>query len=327
VNETFLDASSMGSRLRVMARKGRSAQRLATRAIHRLCSKSEFTWRYVANLRPWLEYQHRKEPMAATPERLLNQLIRDGIVITSVAELLGDTSLYDELEASLRKREADLADRIDSARKNIDIQGKVKSYLIPLLGSRPLLNPDDIFVRFALQRQLLGIVNGYFGMFAKLHYYNVWHNFATTNEPRESQMWHRDPEDRYILKVFVYFTDIDEGAGPLSYVPGTHARGDLKLEAPSTVYLEGHTRVRRSDDSQMSVIAPKSKWITALGPRGTAVLVDTTGYHKGGWARERDRILYTCMFTSKASPYPEEFDRKLPLSNYPDKNVAFALDI
>jgi Phytanoyl-CoA dioxygenase (PhyH) len=327
MTETFVDAASMTSRLRVMVRKARSLKRLATWAIYRHCSKSDFTWRYVANFRPWLEYQHSREPLAATHERLLNQLIQNGIVITSVAELLGDTSLFDELEASLRKREGDLADQIDFARNNIDSQGKVKSYLLPLLGSRPLLNPDDIFVRFALQRQLLGIVNGYFGMFAKLRYYNVWHNLATKDEPRESQLWHRDPEDRYILKLFVYFTNIDEGGGPLSYIPGSHTRGAFKVEAPSTAHLEGRTRVRRSDDSQISVVAPKSKWITALGPRGTAVLVDTTGYHKGGWARQRDRILYTCMFTSKASPYPEEFERKSPLPNYLDKNTAFAIGI
>jgi Phytanoyl-CoA dioxygenase (PhyH) len=317
----------MTQRHRFMARKARSALRLATRAIYRLCSRSEFTWRYVANLRPSLEYRRKREPLAAIHERLLKQLIRDGIVITPVVELLGDTSLFEQLEKSLRKRETELADRIALAKNSIDRREKPKSYLIPLLGPRPLLDPDDIFVRFALQRQLLQIVNGYFGMFAKLHYYNVWHNFATRDEPRESQLWHRDPEDRYILKVFVYFTDVDEGGGPLSYVPGTHARGDLKMEAPSTVYLEGRTRVRRSDDSQINVVAERSKWVTAVGPKGTMVVVDTTGYHKGGWAREHDRIVYTCMFTSKASPYPEEFERKSSLPNYPDKHVAFAIDI
>jgi Phytanoyl-CoA dioxygenase (PhyH) len=315
----------MTSRVRIVARKARSAHRLATFAFYRLCSKSEFTWRCVANLRPWLEYQHRIEPLGSTHERLLNKLKRNGIAITSVAELFGDTSLFEELEASFRNREADLADSITSARYKIDSREKVKSYLVPLLGARPLLDPNDILVRFALQRRLLDIVNGYFGMFAKLRYYNVWHNFATTDEPRESQLWHRDPEDRYILKLFVYFTDVDEGAGPLSYIPGTHARGDFKLQVPSTVYLEGRTRVRRSDDSQVSVVAPKSKWITALGPRATVVLVDTTGYHKGGWARERDRILYTCMFTSKASTYPEMFDRQARIPALSEKAVAFAL--
>ena len=313
------------SLLGLAGRKAHSAKLLVVRHWYKACKKSELSWRYVANFRPWLEYQRTRKPLAATQERLLDSLMRDGIVISSMAELFGDASLFDELEASFRKREADLVERIDSARSNIASQGKVKSYLIPLLGSCPVLDPNDIFVRFALQRQLLDIVNGYFGMFAKLRYYNVWHNLATTNEPRESQLWHRDPEDRCILKLFVYFTDIDEGAGPLSYVPRTHARGDFTVEAPSTVYLEGRTRVRRSDDSQMSVVAPKSRWVTALGPRGTAVLVDTTGYHKGGWARERDRILYTCMFTSQASPYPEIFERKLPLPNYPDKNIAFAI--
>ena len=30
-----------------------------------------------------------------------------------------------------------------------------------------------------------------------------------------SQEWHRDPEDQHVVKVFLYFSDVDEDAGPL----------------------------------------------------------------------------------------------------------------
>jgi hypothetical protein len=63
-----------------------------------------------------------------------------------------------------------------------------------------------------------------------------------------------------------------------------------------------------------------------MGPKGTVVLADTRGYHKAVLARDRDRILYNCMFTSQASPFPECFERKTPIRISSDRALAFALD-
>jgi hypothetical protein len=153
----------------------------------------------------------------------------------------------------------------------------------------------------------------------------VWHNLPTGQPPRESQLWHRDPEDRYVLKLFVYMSDVDFESGALSYIPGTHARGNVKTEPQSTIVKEGDTFVRRTDDAQMSAMIPKEKWITAIGNKGTIVLVDTRGYHKGGWAQERDRIIYTCMFSSQASVYPDVFTRDFHIPPYFDKTIDFAV--
>jgi hypothetical protein len=272
-----------------------------------------------------LEYQRIQKPLSAVHAQLAANLKRDGIVITSVGELMGNTYLFEELEAAVWKYEASLADEIGKARMDMDIPDHVKSYLFVLLGRRPILDPIDIFTRFALQPDILSIANSYFGMLTKLRYHNVWHTFPTPAPARESQLWHRDPEDRYVLKIFVYLTNVDEGAGPLSYAPGTHVQGAVKTAVESKLVREGQTNVRRSDDAQMDAVVPRKDWITAIGPKGTVVLADTRGYHKGGWARERERILYTCMFNSQASRYPDEFERKLPLPHYSDKAMAFAI--
>src|SRR5262249_25761692 len=187
-------------------------------------------------------------------------------------------------------------------------------------------DPSDILVRFALQPEVLAIANSYFNMLTKLRSYNVWHNFPTHAPPRESQLWHRDPEDRCVLKMFVYLTDVDEGAGPLSYVPGTHSLGTVKTAAQSEIFREGRSYVHRSNDTQINEVVPKNQWITAVGPKGTVVFVDTRGYHKGGFAVERERILYTCMFLSKASSCPEGFKRDHALPRYTDRSVAFAIE-
>jgi hypothetical protein len=128
--------------------------------------------------------------------------------------------------------------------------------------------------------------------------------------------------------MFVYLTDVDEGAGPLSYAPGTHAQGIVKADPKAKLIREGNgnAKVRRSDDMQMSAVVPAESWITATGPKGTIVFADTRGFHKGGLARQRDRIVYMCAFTSKASTLLEDlFERKLPIPACSDKAMVFAV--
>ena len=83
--------------------------------------------------------------------------------------------------------------------------------------------------------------------------------------------------------------------------------------------------MRRSRDEQMAEVVPADRWIKCLGPKGTIVFADTHGYHKGGLARENDRIMYTCMFTSPASESEEFFRRSDAVYQPATRGEAFAL--
>jgi Phytanoyl-CoA dioxygenase (PhyH) len=309
--------------LRIANRKLLTAKQLMTRGMYRICRESDFTWRYVANLGPWFAYHRMQKSLTPVQQLLVTDLKRDGIAISSVEQLMGKKSPFEELESEVNSCEASLADEISQARTDAGKPDRVKSYCFHLLGRSQVWDLNSIFLRFAVQRVILDIANAYFGMLTRLLYYNVWHNLPMQAEARESQLWHRDPEDRHILKVFVYLTDVDYGSGPLSYAPGTHALGPVKTVPESRLLKEGSTYVRRSDDVQMSAVIPREKWITALGPKGTIVFVDTRGYHKGGLVREHDRVVYTCMFNSQASAYP--LRHELSVSSQMDKAVAFAI--
>src|SRR5207302_3788704 len=78
-----------------------------------------------------------------------------------------------------------------------------------------------------------------------------------------------------------------------------------------TLRKEGPAYNYRSDDEQMARVVSKDKWITAIGPKGTMLFVDTSGFHKGGLVRQKDRILYNCMFNSVATSYPVSLRPKL----------------
>src|SRR5262249_14806351 len=120
---------------------------------------------------------------------------------------------------------------------------------------------------------------------------------------------------------FVYFSEVDEGAGPVTYAPGTHMKGKIKRHPTS--FLENG--VRRVRDDQMAEIVPENQWVKVIGAKGTIVFADTPGYHKGGLARTKDRVMYTCLFTSPTSQAEELFLRPEPIAMPPDKAQAMAL--
>lgn len=262
--------------------------------------RSEFAWRYTFNLAPTLAYRLGRRPLSGEAARVLETLNRDGIAITSAHALLGEDSCYDELTAAVDQLECDQADRLAAAAAAArdPESGDQNQFNVGLLGRRARPDADDVYLKFALQGPIVGVANEYFEMNTKLSFCDVWHTFSTPIHARATQLWHRDPEDRYILKVFLYLSDVDEGAGPFTYASGSHPKANLRREPAYCADADG---ARRSQDEQMAEVVPPERWVKGTGPRGTLIFADTRGYHKGGLARERDRLLYTCQFLSHAA--------------------------
>ena len=246
--------------------------------------------------------------------RVINELDSAGIAISSVDKLFGSDLNLRELDSEVGRILEIRKDEIDSLRSLVDDESEIgsKTFNLEILDRELKFDAECVFARFALNRSLLNIANAYFGMYAKLRYYNVWQTFASNGLPRESQLWHFDREDNYILKVFLYLEDVDEGAGPFTYAPGTHKKGRYRNITPEYFFEGG---VRRTTDDQMKAVFSEDQWIRALGKKGTIVFADTRGFHKGGEARTKDRLMYTCMYTSPASEsknlikFGENFDR------------------
>lgn len=262
---------------------------------------NELIWRYGFNILPLLRY--RFEPNYGfddSTRNVISSLKRDGIAISSVDDLLGNNTSFEEMEIAVESLLARRKDEIDELKLKANDANSIgdKTFNIEMLGSNVEFDPQSIFARFALQNALLNVANSYFGMLVKLRYYNFWYTFATSGSARESQLWHFDREDNYILKVFLYLNDVDEGTGPFTYAPGTHRKGKFWGKQPEYDLENG---VRRSTDEQMSAVVPAGDWIRGVGKKGTIIFADTRGFHKGGEARTGDRLMYTCMYTSPAS--------------------------
>lgn len=282
-----------------------------------------FQWRYLQNLASLVAYRFSRRPLSSEASRILAELNRNGVATTSAQDLLGSDSCYHELLEAVDRAKRDLTDIIAKARASADDLEGHETYTFRLLGNRPQLNPDDIYVRFALQKPILQIANAYFGMYTRLRFYDVWHTFATELPARYSQLWHRDPEDNFVLKVFVYLSDVTDRTGPFTYAAGTHLKGGFCRE-PAYTRRKGDSK--RSDDSQMAKVASPERWIKCSGPKGTMIFADTRGYHKGGFVQERERIMYTCTFTSQASKVKDYYERPERILLPKDKEQAFALN-
>lgn len=271
------------------------------RSIVRSLRNNELVWRYGFNFSPSVNYSFGSDSKLSPTERsVLNKLNRDGIALSSIDDLFADTSEFGELnsavEGVISSRDEEIALLESQAADTTKIGSK--TFNLELLGSRLKFDPADTFSRFALNPEFLNIANAYMRMYAQLRYYNVWYTFATNTAARESQLWHFDREDNYILKIFVYLKDVDIGTGPFTYAPGTHRKGPYWNQNPESF---NENNVLRTTDEQMSAVIPRERWITATGRKGTVVFADTRGYHKGGEARDSNRLMYTCMFTSPAS--------------------------
>ncbi len=285
-------------------------------------------WRYGFNFVPLLKHKLNPEPNSGDSViKTISDLRQNGIAITSVDELLADKMPFTELESAVESMLAARYDELSEIKLKAGDANSIgdKTFNVELLGSEVEFDALSIFARFALHETFLNIANAYFGMLVKLRYFNVWQTFATVGAARESQLWHFDREDNFILKLFLYLNDVDEGAGPFTYAPKTHRKGKLWGIQPEFSFEKN---VMRSTDEQMSAVVPKENWVTATGKKGTIIFADTRGFHKGGEARTGDRLMFTAMFTSPASDSKRllHFPENLDLSHFTKKQIC-ALEI
>lgn len=119
---------------------------------------------------------------------------------------------------------------------------------------------------------------------------------------RNAQMFHRDQEFITFVKVFLHLSDVDSGAGPHVFVAGSH-RQETALDA-------GARSSKRRKDRQIVAHFGQDRVREITGPRGTATMVNTRGFHKGAPVRRGHRHLLQLEYASSMFFNPvKPFDR------------------
>jgi hypothetical protein len=252
---------------------------------------SYFQWRYVNNAkRTWRAWQTRS--WRSDHVKQVAQEIRErGIVIGPATSYLSDEGRKNLAAASVSVLKLSQSTDVQAVlTKGLETKGK--DYLVRVVPWDLQHSPDSPLLKVALDKTLLEIVSAYLGMWPRLHAIGAWLNFPTEAEAKEAQLWHRDPEDLKIVKVFIYLNDVDAGSGPFCYIPKTHPFSS----GASTVPL--HKDKKRILDDEMISVLPKDSWVTCTGPANTMILADTVGFHRGGKPTAGTRLLITFTYTS-----------------------------
>mgnify|MGYP001604445116 CR=1 FL=1 len=252
-------------------------------------------------------YQRNRRPLNPVQHRLMEDLKRDGIAAVALSELFPGENVFAELRS--------YTDRlIDQAETKTN-----KEFLRFLWDATPVLELDNPFVRLSLRDKILDIVNAYMDLAAHFYYLtlNVTMPVPEGSQAVQSQRWHRDPEDKRMCKVFLYLTDVDEGAGPFPYVRGSQYGGKwgrlFPQQPPAGCYPPAGAIER---------IVPSSDIHVGTARAGTLIFCDTSGLHRGGYATQRERVMFTGGYCSSASPwplrfkYPENSDEELKRLNF-----------
>ena len=109
----------------------------------------------------------------------------------------------------------------------IEVEHLSKEFVVRLHSYGNELGLDDPWLRFCLSHRMLDVANAYLRLWSKLEYVDVWYSVPQEpdTERKASQRWHRDYNDRHLLKAFLYLVDVDEETGPFEYVPGSTRGG------------------------------------------------------------------------------------------------------
>jgi hypothetical protein len=233
---------------------------------------------------------------AAQAESVLETLRADGIAVARFDDLFGEELWQDAVAditpfvAATDARAAELSEQERGRGKEEVIVRRFYGKGDDKETHRYALS--DPWLRIAASDTILDIVNGYAGEQTRLTYVDNWYTvpYPHATERVASQRWHRDPEDDHIVKMFIYFSGVDEEAGPFEYVRSSAAGGRY---GDLFAWRDGH--LYPAGEELEAVVDPDDR-LTLTGPAGTVIFCDTAGFHRGGFARTKPRILMISTF-------------------------------
>lgn len=171
-----------------------------------------------------------------------------------------------------------------------DLRGRHPGDVSTLRPPPAELVRDQVLWHWGLQDHVLAIVENYLGVPARYYGPDVRREVAdhTTSGVRQ---WHRDIEDRRMVKILVWLNDVDEEGGPFAYVPVDHSAEAIR----DLRYVSGFIREERLHD-----VVPREAVQTVPGPKWTTLVADNTRIiHRATPPEVRDRYSVTFTYSSR----------------------------
>ena len=124
---------------------------------------------------------------------------------------------------------------------------------------------DSSYLRFALQRDVLGPVIAYLGVVPLLRYVDVWYSCHSASLG-DSQFFHCDWGDMSQVKVYVHASNVGRASGPLVVVGADRSRA-IREELHYNYVTHGWVQ-----DDEMERHVAKEDVHDMTGPSGTCLL-------------------------------------------------------
>jgi hypothetical protein len=230
-----------------------------------------------------------KLPALSGHDRLIAETLkREGVYITTLADLgLPSTT---QMLASANNYVASMVNPRD-------IQAGYKLPQIYTITDLPE------FFTWGIEARLQNILENYIGLPIAFHGVHLRKDFPNEQQ-LQTLLWHKDSEDRRMIKVIIYLNDVTEKHGPFEYVP-----------LPSNLlerlnYYRVDYELRKSNylginDAQLSKFIPKSAWKYCPGKAGTVIFVDPRNVLHHGTVRTEERSTLFFVYTANPPKRPE----------------------
>lgn len=255
-----------------------------------------------------LKRLHPPGPGAAG-RRVADDLKANGIAFARLDEFV-PREAYDALKAEFAKR-------LEAFREGAGGRKGGKAIYLDTIYKAHTFTPGDVTSAYLGEPAFAAVAAAYMGMVPRFVGTSFWHTRVISDgERRYSQLWHRDYNDRRLVKVFLYLCDVGRENGYFEYLSGSHVGGPLggKFDRIG----EDGLRAYPNDEAVSSLVetlpvvelceVPASRmsgatapWfgkpsvLRCMAPEATLIFADTFGLHRGGYVVQghRDMIMTT----------------------------------
>jgi hypothetical protein len=180
-------------------------------------------------------------------------------------------------------------------REYFQSQANEGSKFLMMRAASLLANPEHYL--FGLNSLFLDIAEAYIGLPVGYDGVSIQYTVADGEEV-STREWHRDREDRKMLKIIVYLNDVDADGGPFQLLP---RKFDPARKQPYLLTPEERVSLEAGE-----LGAP----VSCEGPGGTAIFADTAKFfHRGKPALGRDRSAIFFSYFAQRPQYPFFCDR------------------
>ncbi|MBD2570826.1 phytanoyl-CoA dioxygenase [Anabaena lutea] len=241
------------------------------------------------NYRSSLGNHAKNLPVIDSGDRIIAETLkREGVYITTLADL--------ELPSTTQML-ASANNYVTSMVNPRDIQAGYKLPQIYTVTDLP-----EFFI-WGSEARLQNIIENYIGLPIAFHGVHLRKDFPNEQQ-LQTLLWHKDSEDRRMIKVIIYLNDVTEKHGPFEYLPLpanllewlNYYRVDYKLWESNYLGI---------NDEKMMTIIPKSAWKSCPGKAGTVIFVDPRNVLHHGTVRTEERSTLFFAYTAKSPKRPE----------------------